>query len=449
VAHVNDELILVGQPAAVGEAVAHAGGAAAAEQRTFTVSHQGRTLQFLLAKTGIAAAQALGQIADWARSAKAPVMAEANGAVANPRLRRKQSGAWSLDPWTWIDDPWTWIDDPWTWIDDPWTWIDDPATLPPAVPAGNTPAEGAAAFWQQGAFQRLGLTDAAGVRNPALAGQTGAGVLVGLFDAIPAGTVSQPWLTIHPGIGPVHGAASGADLSDHGLFCASLVHAVAPAAAVHLYQVCGADGQGRLFPLLEAISAFIDLATGKPAVISLSLGSPDATGSAALRALLQKATDLGIVVCAAAGNLARRAPKVSALPAAQVPAAFPNVIAVAAANASEQRASYSQRGDIAAPGGEALGQPGPDDEDDIIGMGVSAGTSGYVRMDAGTSFATPLVAGAAALLMVGQPLDPGTQDRILAALKAGARPASTAGEATLSGAGLGAGILYLPNLFNR
>ncbi|HLN61133.1 MAG TPA: S8 family serine peptidase, partial [Symbiobacteriaceae bacterium] len=100
--------------------------------------------------------------------------------------------------------------------------------------------------------------------------------------------------------------------------------------------------------------------------------------------------------------------------------------------------------------GEDLGPLGPGDADDIIGMGVSVGTTGYVAMDAGTSFSTPLVAGTAALLVEeilakGGALSATTYTQVLAALRAGATPVPATGD-TLENAGLGAGILNLRGL---
>jgi|GEM_PF-5319851 len=445
-----DELILTGRADTVERLVARAASEVPGlgEKRSLQSNNGQRSLKLGLISTGTGASRDLmGQLAKWARAGHGAVKAEPNCATGHPFRMEKGARGWGLDPWQWDEDPWQWDEDPWQWDEDPWQWDEDPA-LPAVKAVGTTPAEGEVLFRRQGAFQKIGLTDAAGQRTAALAAHLGEGVLVGIFDALPSQAVSYDWLTLHPAKVAKEDPWSDDDLSDHGLICASLIHAVAPGARVHLYEACGKDGHGRLFPLVEAISEFIDLAAGKPAVISLSLGSLCTGGSAALRSVLQRATDQGMVVCAAAGNASHGTPKVSALLAAQVPAAFPNVIAVSASNMSDQRATYSQRGDLAAPGGEALGRPGPDDAEDIIGMGLSVGTSGYVAMDAGTSFSTPLVAGAAALLLEGQAVrDAKTYTRVLAALKAAARDGAPSDGETLTSSGLGAGILYLPTLF--
>lgn len=444
----TEELIITGSPEAVQRLVSRGkvAGETLNEERSLTVAHKARNLNFSLLKSNGYARHVTDRLAALARTEKIAVKAELNCPTGHPFRRDRSARGWNLDPWAWGEDPWAWGEDPWAWGEDPWAWGED--ALPMVVPAGATQAEGEALFWQQGAFRKIGLTDAAGQRIAALANHQGEGVLIGIFDAMPAQAVSYPWLTLHGANVAGEGPWDDRDLSDHGLFCASLVHAVAPKAQVHLYEACGKDGHGRLFPLLEAIERFMALAAGQKAVLSLSLGSLCSDGSASLQALLQKATDEGMVVCAAAGNAAYGTPKVSALLPAQVPAAFPNVIAVSASNLSDERAKYAQRGDIAAPGGEAIGQHGPDDADDMYGMGVSVGTSGYVRMDAGTSFSTPLVAGAAALLLEGMATrNSQTYAQVLGALKSAARPVAGTGGETLQSAGLGAGVLYLPTLF--
>lgn len=441
---IPDEVILTGQPDAVASLLQAAGTQVSgmSEHKAYNVSHQGRNLRLGLVRLAKetrpgSVGELMVALSRSARDNHINVAMEPNCAIGNP-FRSE------LNPWEWDVNPWEWDVNPWEWDVNP--------SIPAVVPAGATPAEGEALFWSQPAFQAIGLTDAAGVRAASLAAHQGAGVVVGIFDALPKIAINQPWLTLHPSATPLQSPADGPvrDLSDHGLMCASLVHGVAPAAEVHLYEVCTSDGSGTLYPLLEGLSAFIAMAAGRPAIISLSLGSMCCgIPSPALSAVLRQATDLGMVVCAAAGNRGKASTKVSTVPSAQIPAALPNVIAVSASNLSLQRATYSQRGDLAAPGGEDLGAHGPDDAEDIIGMGNSL--TGYVRMDAGTSFSTPLVAGTAALLVekvlaTGGALSATTYSQVLASLTAGCQaPAAGAGE-TLPGCGLGGGILNLRGL---
>lgn len=441
---IADEVILTGAPEAVQQLVDLAKTRISGTQKLKAValSHKARGLQLGLIK-GISTPETMGALAALARQYQLKVSVEPNCTTGNPYSQEI--------------NPWEWEVNPWEWEVNPWEWEVNPNNTRRVLPAGTTPAEGEALFWKQPALRQIGLTTTDGQRLPALSAYQGEGVLVGVFDTLPYNPVNRPWLTLHPSAEPLTSPVEAVerDLSDHGLISASLIHAVAPKAQVHLYEVCSKEGYGNMYPLLEALAAFIGMAAGRPAVINLSLGSMCAgPSSPALRALLQQATDLGIVVCAAAGNRGKSSKKVSTVPPAQAPAAFDGVIAVSACNLSDQRATYSQRGDIAAYGGEDLGLVGPGDDQDIIGMGVStpAGlVSGYVIMDAGTSFSSPLVSGAAALVLGdrlsrGVALSAATCTEVLATLSSAARRPAAASE-SLSSTGLGAGILYLTSLW--
>ena len=118
-------------------------------------------------------------------------------------------------------------------------------------------------------------------------------------------------------------------------------------------------------------------------VINASWGSYDT--SAALLDAVRRAADAGVLIVAAAGNEGSNV--------VLYPAAFhaPNVVSVAAITADGRLADYSSRGpsvDLAAPGSG------------ILAIDVLDG--GYALVD-GTSFATPLVAGVAALVGQARP----------------------------------------------
>ena len=439
------DLILTGTTEAIGFLLGKASGVT--KNRGLQVGHKGKALEFGLVRSTNSQAGDLTddlseQLADMARRNQVKVSLESNCGTSLPFRN-------SVNPWDWDINPWDWDINPWDW--------DISQTIPRLIPVGATALEGELLFRQQKAFQISGLTDATGERNQALSGHRGAGVVVGVFDTLPDHGVSKPWLTLHPYDGSLEAPQHmpERDLSDHGLMIASLINAIAPDAQVHLYEVCGKDGYGSLYPLLEQLAAFIGYAAGRPAVINLSLGSLCCGGnpSPALTALLQKATDLGMVVIAAAGNQAKSCVKPCNLPPAQMPAGMANVVAVAASNAADHRSTFSQRGDIAAYGGEDVGPVGPGDAEDIIGMGDSV--SGYVAMDGGTSFSAPLVAGGAVLALAdqlarGAVLGINTYKIVKAAIEAGARqPAGSGTGENLQNDGLGAGILYLPGILGR
>jgi subtilisin family serine protease len=150
------------------------------------------------------------------------------------------------------------------------------------------------------------------------------------------------------------------------------------------------------------IAAGIDWAadntTNPVRVINLSLGGP--CPDAAVQTAIQHAQSKGILVVAAAGNEALSAgfdPTPSDLAyndAPSYPAAFSGVLAVGATGRDGSRAAYSNTGPyvaVMAPGGSADGTAADD-----ISLLKSGGTT---TTEAGTSFAAPQVAAAAALIL--------------------------------------------------
>jgi len=362
---------------------------------------------------------------------------------------------------------------PWDPTGSPW----DP-TGSPWDPTGSSGAGSQSAppelFLKQWAFRQIDLF---GAQEPV----SGRGVRLGLFDTSPFDAVEAggdgrtlDWIRepapLHLTLTnyPVPAADNSArDLSNHGLFAAGLAHAVAPAAEIQLIRVLNQNNKGDLFTLNQALFDFIlaNMPGQRPegllgVAINLSLGirvPPDEAGFnlpvgvQSLRDVLRVAHCAGIVVVAAAGNDSANRPQPEP---AQLPANWLPIIGVAGSNQAGQRGCFSNRGDLAAPGGD--GRPDRqdpsrcvpandacDNEDcptAIIGPVLKTNDNTGFAYWSGTSFAAPLVAGLAALVMErgGGQLSPQAVRRII---ECSLTPAADAA--------LGKGIIHVANTLNN
>ena len=230
----------------------------------------------------------------------------------------------------------------------------------------------------------------------------GSGVTVGVLDSGADATV--PDLTGSVTVGPDYTA--GADPAGyqpphlHGTYIASLIaghgsgpgHAdgvigVAPAAAILSVRVI-LDDQEPGFSSFHNDTAYND-SVGNGiryairhgvGVINMSLGGGTPTRD--LRAAIAEAIARGVVIVAAAGNDGMSGSRFTPY---SYPASFPGVISVAAAGADGQRAFFSDRNAsvvLSAPGVNVVG----------------AGPGGSYLEGSGTSPASAIVAGVAALI---------------------------------------------------
>lgn len=130
-------------------------------------------------------------------------------------------------------------------------------------------------------------------------------------------------------------------------------------------------------------------------VINMSLGGP--TSLTILEDAVNEAWSSGVVVVCAAGNENSDVPS--------YPAAYENAISVSATTSLDTLASYSNYGDtidIAAPGGDSGDNNGDGYDDMILQNTFSRSGEGYYFY-AGTSMASPHVAGVAALVKSANP----------------------------------------------
>jgi serine protease len=201
---------------------------------------------------------------------------------------------------------------------------------------------------------------------------------------------SHPDLSGRVRTGAVFGPTGSAttDPNGHGTHVAGIVAAgvgngvgtTGAAANVEILpvKVLDADGSGYSSDVADGIAWAAD---NGATVINLSLGGSHP--SSLQRTAIQYARSNGIVVVAAAGNGGAGGPT-------NYPAAFEEVIAVAATTSNNIRADFSTTGsyvDLAAPGSQIL----------------STYPASTYKTLSGTSMATPYVAAAAALVLSAHP----------------------------------------------
>lgn len=195
------------------------------------------------------------------------------------------------------------------------------------------------------------------------------------------------------------GTATGEDKYGHGTHVAGIVAAVAgngkgvagvcPECSILDAKVLNDNGSGSS----STIAQGIDWAVANGAqVINMSLGMR--VSSRTLETAVNNAWNRGVVLVAAAGN--------AGTPAQIYPGAYPNVIAVAATDNKDDKASFSSYGakwvDIAAPGVNVYStfpfHP--------FVLGTQNGRSMGYDIASGTSMASPIVAATAALVWSSQ-----------------------------------------------
>ena len=282
--------------------------------------------------------------------------------------------------------------------------------------------------------------------------RTGTWGLLGLIGAYPAVTGQGIGVAIlDSGVSPhaalknvvanvsfVSGSTQTLDVFGHGTHVAGIVGGantrttslynggIAPGAQIVNVRVLGADGTGLTSDVIAGMEwAINNRARYNIRVINLSLGHP-VTEPAATDPLCEevaKATSLGIVVIAAAGNAGKTPDgQHEILGGIASPGNSPFAITVGALNtwqttnrSDDSVTTYSSRGptrydlgvkpDVVAPGNkivslEAAGSYLSTNYSVLHVAGYGANT--YMRMS-GTSMAAPMVSGAVALLLQGNP----------------------------------------------
>ncbi|HEU0056452.1 MAG TPA: S8 family serine peptidase, partial [Gaiella sp.] len=285
-----------------------------------------------------------------------------------------------------------------------------------------------------------------GVSQVWAAGFRGTGMVVGVVD----GGITAQGRPVKPGettrriprvIGGWPTADWGTEASrwgEHGNMTSTDVLGMAPDAQIYDLRISGApDIPSTISRALQAFQWAIDQhkVNGTPHVLSNSWGifqeSWDTTYARnpnhPFTRKVVEALDEGIIVLFAAGNCGGTCPDgrcgADNGPGRSIWGAnsHPRVMTVGAVNKNEEFVGYSSQG------------PGALDPNKPDFCSVTHFT-GYFTSDSGTSAATPILAGAVALLKQSKPT--ATQDSIKAALKATAKDIGPAGFDQHSGAGI-------------
>nr|WP_246351674.1 S8 family serine peptidase [Deinobacterium chartae] len=211
----------------------------------------------------------------------------------------------------------------------------------------------------------------------------------------------------------------------HGTGVAGVILQIAPRAKILPIRALNPDGSGDATVVTEAIVYAVDHGAD---IINLSLGSAEALES--VRGALSYAASHGVIVVAAAGNTNSGQVHYPArdLAAGSLDGAG---ISVASVNTDGVKSDFSNYGDveILAPG-ERIYSPFPE---------------GYAAYFSGTSFSTPVIAGALALAKAQNPQ--ATPEQLENALGASARAVDLNSENSPYAGQLGHGMLDLEALF--
>ncbi len=232
----------------------------------------------------------------------------------------------------------------------------------------------------------------------------------------------------------VHNDSDASDDEGHGTHVASLAAAasnnnegiagVSWGAKIMPLKALDSGGSGSTSDIADALRWAADHGAD---IANLSLGG--SSGSSTLQDAINYAYSAGVLLIAASGN-----EYLSGNPTTY-PAAYTHVLAVAATNDFDGHASYSNSGsyvDVAAPGGDPSSSYDSNPDHWIVGAYWRGSGYDYAWL-AGTSQATPQVAGLAALLLSVNPSL--TNDQVESLIRSTAVDVGTVGRDDFAGDG--------------
>ena len=213
----------------------------------------------------------------------------------------------------------------------------------------------------------------------------GFGVIVAVLDTGVAATHPALQNNMMAGLNTMQSASAPADLPDgatnadvgHGTMIAGLITRLAPNAAIMPVRVMNADGKGSTFSVAQGIHYAV---THGARIITLSFSAT--ANSSALADALDAAEAAGVILVVAAGN--------DSANKAQTPTTGNGALVVASVEADNTKSPYSNYGPFV-----SVTAPGTDVR--------SAFWNDNYASWSGTSFAAPMVAAEAALILAANP----------------------------------------------